>query len=320
MMMENKATKSLRTFMTGIVDYAGLYPPASLPLEEAIRNFVRYQDDPEAWMLARFVVPAKRLPELSQLAATVFSSEHRLSFSALGRSGENIDEFLDHLELDLRDINDFRNEHVSQVLVNMFEVTIPESVLANQASCDDLIISVSDVLLVDDLTPFFEAPFGEDWESRAKTLIKSVQKLEDVGFKLRTGGVEAHMFPSPEQVAWAIIATRDAGVPMKATAGLHHPIRHFNESVQTKMHGFLNVFCAGILAHVKRLSQKDIQIIIEDEDPASFQFDETGLAWRHLSATNQQIEAVRQNGFVSFGSCSFDEPREDLQALGLLRS
>src|SRR5690349_7585602 len=117
-MMENRATKSLRTFMTGLVDYAGLYPPASLSLEEAIRNFVRYQDDPEAWMLARFVIPAKRLPELSELAATVFSSEHRLSFSALGRSGVNIDEFLDHLELDLGDINDFRNEHVSQALVN----------------------------------------------------------------------------------------------------------------------------------------------------------------------------------------------------------
>jgi len=305
--------------MRGIIDYAGLYPPASLSLEEAITNFVRYQDDPEKWMLARFIIPARRFPELSHLAERVFPSGRRLSFSALGRGGSDLDEFLGNIDLDLVDINDFRNAHVSQALVTMFEVVVPENVLLNQISSDDLIASVSDVLLVDDLTPFYEAPFGEKWESCAEVLIKSIQKLEDVGFKLRTGGVEAYMFPAPEQVAWAIAAARDAGVPMKATAGLHHPVRHYNKSVNTKMHGFLNVFCAAVLAHARGLSQMEVQSIIEDEEPSSFKFDETGLSWRHLSATNHQIAEARQNGLISFGSCSFDEPREDLRALGLLK-
>jgi hypothetical protein len=304
--------------MTGIIDYAGLYPPASLSLEEAIANFVRYQDAPENWMLARFIIPAKRFPELSRLAETAFSSRERLAFSALGRGGSSLAEFLSNIDLDLMDINAFRNAHASQAFVNMFETAIPETMLLDQVASDEVVTRVSDVLFVEDLTPFFEAPSGESWGSCAKVLIKSMEKLEDVGFKLRTGGVEAHLFPSPEQVAWAIAAARDAAVPMKATAGLHHPVRHYNGGLKTKMHGFLNVFCAGVLAHAKRLPQKEIQLIIEDEDANSFKFDEGGLAWKHLSATNQQIEYVRQNGFISFGSCSFDEPRDDLQTLGLL--
>ena len=32
---------SVRAFLAGIIDYAGLFPPAKLPLEKAIRNSVR---------------------------------------------------------------------------------------------------------------------------------------------------------------------------------------------------------------------------------------------------------------------------------------
>lgn len=311
-------TASLHTFMSRVIDYAGLYPPANLPLEEAITNFVHYQSDPEVWMLSRFIIPARRLSELSPLADHIFSEERISSFSALGRSGNDVESFFDNLDIDLMDINRFRIEHGPKVLVDMFETVIPAVVLLESSTTDDLITETADILLIDDLIPVFEAPFGEGWESRVKTLIKSIQKLENVGFKLRTGGVEAHMFPSPEQVAWAIATARDAMIPMKATAGLHHPIRHYDENVKTKMHGFLNVFGAGILAHAKRLSVKQIESIIEDEDPSSFKFDEEGFSWKDISANNKQIAEARKSGLISFGSCSFDEPREDLQKLGLL--
>lgn len=55
---------SFQAFMSQILDYAGMYPPASLPLEEAFKNFIAYQTISEAWMLSRFVIPAKRLAEL----------------------------------------------------------------------------------------------------------------------------------------------------------------------------------------------------------------------------------------------------------------
>jgi hypothetical protein len=129
--------------------------------------------------------------------------------------------------------------------------------------------------------------------------------------------VTVDAFPSIEQVAWAIASVRDAGVPLKCTAGLHHPIRHYNESVQTKMHGFLNVFGAGVLAEAKDLSQAQIQPILEDENPKNFTFDENDFAWKDLRVATSELAKSRL--FVtSFGSCSFDEPREDLRKLGIL--
>ncbi|MDP2776279.1 MAG: hypothetical protein Q8O48_01445 [Anaerolineales bacterium] len=319
-MINSLQLKSQLTFLSLIIDYAGLYPPANLPLEDAIRNFVKYQNDPEVWMLSRFVIPVKRLAELSQLVEQFFPREGVLSFASLGRGGKDAEEFLENLNLDLADIHTFRGLHETGIVVDMFETALPAAAFTAQSSLNDLVNKTAETLNKNGLTVFFEAPFGKGWLARAKKLIRSLRKFKDkhVGFKLRTGGVTAESFPSPEQVAWAIMAARDAGIPMKATAGLHHPIRHYNESVQTEMHGFLNVFGAGVLAGTHGLSVEQIQNILEDEDPASFIFDESGFAWKNIHASNKQIARARQN-VVSFGSCSFDEPREDLQALGLLK-
>jgi hypothetical protein len=304
--------------MSRIIDYAGLYPPASLSLEEAIRNFVKYQDDAEAWMLSRFIIPAKRLVELSQLAE-IFSRQGVLTFSALGRGGKNADEFRANLKLDIDDIHAFRGTHGAAVLVDMFEVALPSSALIDSTQAHDLVKDASDMLNKNGITVFFESSSGEGWQSRAENLIRALRKLKDrhVGFKLRTGGVTADAFPSIEQIAWALASVRDAGIPLKCTAGLHHPVRHFNDSVQAKMHGFLNVFGAGVLAEAHGLTQVQIQPILEDENPKHFIFDENGFAWKDLRVANPEILKIRQFA-TSFGSCSFDEPREDLQKLDLL--
>lgn len=326
-MIKSLPSKSLQTFLAKIIDYAGLYPPASLPLEDAIRNFVRYQIDAGAWMLSRFIIPAKRLTELSQLAEQVFPREEVLAFSVLGRGGKDAHEFLENLKLDIEDIYAFRKNHGIGVLVDMFEVVLPASALGDNSSTIDLVNEAADVLNKNGLIVFFEAPFdtaqgkpfGEGWQVRAEKLIRSLRKIKDkhVGFKLRTGGVTADAFPSTEQVAWAIASTRDAGIPMKCTAGLHHPVRHYNENVQTKMHGFINVFGAGVLAVAHKLSQEQIKSILEDENPASFVFNNNGFAWKNLRVAISKILHARHQ-IVSFGSCSFDEPREDLHALGLM--
>ncbi len=319
-MIKNLPSKSLQTLLSKIIDYAGLYPPANLPLEDAICNFVKYQIDSDEWMLSRFIIPAKRLTELSQLAEQVFPREEVLAFSVLGRGGKDAHEFLENLKLDIEDIYAFRKNHGIGVLVDMFEVVLPASALGDNSSTLDLVNEAADVLNKNGLIVFFEASYGEGWQVRAEKLIRSLRKIKDkhVGFKLRTGGVTADAFPSTEQVAWAIASTRDAGIPMKCTAGLHHPVRHYNENVQTKMHGFINVFGAGVLAVAHKLSQEQIKSILEDENPASFVFNNNGFAWKNLRVATSKILHARHQ-IVSFGSCSFDEPREDLQKIGLLK-
>ena len=301
--------------MSRIIDYAGLYPPASLPLEQAFANFVKYQNDAEAWMLSRFVIPARRLTELSPLLPAVGN----FSFTLLGRSGKDAVEFSRNLELDVQEIRSFASLHTERVVLDMFEVTLPASSFDDQFALNTLVKQTADLLNINGLTVFFEAPFGDDWQMRADKLFYALRKVKDkhVGFKLRTGGVTADAFPTTEQVAWTIVEARDSGIPIKCTAGLHHPIRHFNESVQTKMHGFLNVFGAGVLAAANGISQDLVQFILDDEDPASFSFSDDAFEWKGLHADTADIERIRHQ-VTSFGSCSFDEPREDLRKLSFL--
>ena len=56
-------TPALRSLLTGLIDYAGLFPPAGLGMEAAVRNYDSYVRDEHAWMLGRFIVPAARLAE-----------------------------------------------------------------------------------------------------------------------------------------------------------------------------------------------------------------------------------------------------------------
>ena len=134
---------------------------------------------------------------------------------------------------------------------------------------------------------------------------------------MRTGGVTADAFPSSAQIAHALVAPATHQVPIKFTAGLHHPIRQYREEVQTKMHGFLNVFGAAVLAAEHKWDTAQTAAMLDDEDPSSFSFTDESFSWRDW---NIQVRRLRdRRKFVTtFGSCSFDEPRQDLQALELM--
>ncbi|MBA3531951.1 MAG: hypothetical protein H0T73_08540, partial [Ardenticatenales bacterium] len=60
--------------------------------------------------------------------------------------------------------------------------------------------------------------------------------------------------------------------------------------------------------------------ILDDEEPTHFRVNDEGLSWRSLALTPAEVSAGRSQAAISYGSCSFDEPREDLQALGWLES
>jgi hypothetical protein len=55
---------SLRVLLANLIDYAGLFPPAALPMEEAVRNYARYREGEHAWMLGKFVVPRASADEV----------------------------------------------------------------------------------------------------------------------------------------------------------------------------------------------------------------------------------------------------------------
>jgi hypothetical protein len=321
-------TASLRALLEGVIDYAGLFPPAQLPLEEAFRNYVQYRREPESWMLGRFIIQVERLPELHPLMKSVQTTTPPITFSVLGQGGRSGREFAEAFQRDLTAIVRFddlfkRGPDIDALeTVKSLEIRVSSSVLS-----DAIGKSVAGGLAALEelnLQAFVETP-STDWRASTTELLKVVtcpapgqEHPISLGLKLRCGGLEAAAFPSPEQLAFVITACRDALVPLKFTAGLHHPIRHYNDGVKTKMHGFLNVFGAGVLAHRHHLNEAQVRQIIEDEDPANFRFDDECVRWKDHAATVGETRLARQLAVTSFGSCSFDEPRDDLRKLGLL--
>ena len=59
-----QTSEALHALLSGLIDYAGLFPPASLDLPAAMRNYAAYRAGAHAWMLGRFVVPAALVAEV----------------------------------------------------------------------------------------------------------------------------------------------------------------------------------------------------------------------------------------------------------------
>lgn len=316
---------TLRALVEAIIDYAGLFPPAGLPLDEAIRHYARYRTEAEAWMLARFIIPIKRLTDLAPYAE-LFTDNPPFRFSVLGTGGSDAHAFLQAFETDLETIRAFHQRYYKQVQVETMEVRLP--VALNGADTHTARAFLDAVgrrraARLPNLDLFIEAPLDASLRETAPALLEAIAAYNRehgprVGFKMRTGGLEPEAFPTAETLAYAIVACLRAGVPFKATAGLHHPVRLYHESVRTHMYGFFNLFGAAVLAAEYDLDEATVHTILLDEDPAHFHFTPDAFTWTDYTASPEAIRRVRNALARSYGSCSFDEPREDLQALGLL--
>jgi hypothetical protein len=152
--------------------------------------------------------------------------------------------------------------------------------------------------------------------------IEQLDEVKEAGSfaKLRTGGVTPEAIPSVESVASYIIACAERRLSFKATAGLHHPVRKIHRLTYEPgvctgmMHGFINVFVAAAFVWH---GERQIQPILAETDRAAFRFDEKAH-WRELSLSSDEVAEARSSFAHSFGSCSFEEPIEDLRALGWL--
>src|SRR5207249_3714131 len=113
-------SSSLRALLGGIIDYAGLFPPAKLPLDQAIRRYAKYRRLDDRWMLGRFVIPAARLGELAPFDS-LLHDHPPFVFSALGRGGDTGDAFLQGLSDDLAAIAEFRVRHQGRAEVDVLE-------------------------------------------------------------------------------------------------------------------------------------------------------------------------------------------------------
>jgi hypothetical protein len=253
--MTKSAAPALRALVTRLIDYAGTFPPASLPCGAAASNFAAYRQSAHAWMLRWLVVGAadlERVPaeldgSLSVLAETEVPRATAIESKRVFKAGRPV--------------------YCEVPVANLDEV--------KQSGC-----------------------FA----------------------KIRTGGVKPEAIPAVAEVAAFIRACAERRLPFKATAGLHHPVRaeqaltYAPDAPRATMHGFLNVFLAACFVWHGR---SEIDPVLAETDPAAFRFDDRAH-WRDWSLDVGQVQDARTNFAHAFGSCSFEEPVHDLEALGLL--
>ncbi len=302
---------SLRQLIARSIDYAGLFPPCSLELEPALGKHAAYARSPDEWMLSTFVLPVARFEEAAAFLSP-FERDHPLRISALGSKKEGVGDFVNEVKLTREAMQSFSERHAGLVSIHQLEMPLPKD--ADVA----VLTEARGILAGTEWQNFWEAPASAA-EQTIDALAESNANAggRAFGFKLRTGGVTADAFPTSPQIARALVAATQSQVPIKFTAGLHHPLRQHRDEVQTRMHGFLNVLGAGVLAAQHRWDEKQTMEMLESEDASLFSFDENSFRWRAWEVKTDQIERQRKL-VTSFGSCSFDEPREDLRALGFL--
>ena len=299
---------AIRTLLADSIDYAGLFPPAGLDMATAVENYARYRREPAAWALGRFVVPVSRLREFEVAAARPISESPtgqpwRLALLA----GPD-------LAGDLEMTAEFNRRRSQPGALPAIADTI--EVKASSVP------GIKGIMhrMPRTLQAYVEVPIDRD----PCDLLAAVDQLGGRA-KVRTGGVTRDAFPTTSDLIRFLRGCVQAGLPFKATAGLHHPLRaeyrltYAPDSPAGLMFGFLNLFLTTAFLRAG-MKDTDAARLLEEGSPEAFQIGEDGIAWKSHRLNLNALRDARSVGVVSFGSCSFTEPISELEALHLLRS
>lgn len=299
------AAASLRVFIASLIDYAGLFPPASLDMLTCMSNYSRYLNGPQRWALGRFVLPVARLDEFLNAQENVAAGAWKLSGIV---SAE--------VAAELAAVDGFNRKAPGAVM---------DSVEMRVRSGQEIEFALRH--LPEGVTAVFEISLEQAGE------LLPILKRVDAAAKLRTGGVVEEAFPAVERIAGFITSCAEQGVAFKATAGLHHPLRCIRpltyeaNAREGMMHGFLNLFTSAAIAWGaararNAVPRRILEACLTDDERANWHFDESSLTWsgedEPVQIDLEGLRAVRSEFALSFGSCSFEEPLADLHELGLL--
>lgn len=279
-----------RALLSHCIDYAGLFPPALLDLQTVIQNYNAYRTGPRAWALGRLILPANKVVEFAETWPS-FATEWPISLLVGVDFETELRVATDHgISLDVLEC---KFTHISEI------ATIRR--LAPAAT-----------------TIYIEVPTSTNPEESIAAIAVAGARA-----KVRTGGTVRSAIPPTSDLTRFVSCCVRYRVPFKATAGLHHPFRAVHpltyeaQSDSAVMHGFANVILASAILKTGGDGAEAIAML-EDESSANFKFDHEYVHWRDWSITEQQIVDLRKELVVSFGSCSFTEPLDEIESMGSL--
>jgi hypothetical protein len=307
-------TPALKELLNRLIDFAGLFPPASMDMASAVRAYAGYRSGPNAGFLGAFVVPAARLDEFASAVSDlggVWAGEPPWPVSVL--AGEPAD----------ADVERAFGFDPPGGLGPRLQVVSIETKAESVSTIERISAAVTESVGV-----AFEIPLSLAREERRAVL--AAVKTAGRTAKVRTGGVTSEAIPSTSQVAGFIWDCARAGVAFKATGGLHHPVRaeqrltYAPDSARAVMHGFVNVFLAAAAALALLHDETAwtaveppaaVTGILEERDASAFAPEGSAMRWRRVVIPAADIARARGALARSFGSCSFEEPMTDLQTL-----
>ena len=272
-----------------LVDDAALFPPGDATMPDAVRGHLAARSGPHAGLVGFFLCPVSKLPDLIvELVKAKPAEPVELSLVVNNGLG-GVPKAVSTVE-----------GRKSLLQLRMIEMPAPSDVDATWLERVSEFVPEDVIRVVEPRRP---QPVEHDaW-------LEGIRRVARNGCwpKLRCGGLQAGTFPGVGVVADFMAAVCEEGVPFKATAGLHHAVRHHDDATGFTHHGFLN-----LLAAVSRslTGAGDVVPAIETTDGDALVAELRGLS-------EPSVRAVRQV-FASYGSCSLSEPVADLEALGLL--
>jgi hypothetical protein len=284
----------LQDLLANIVDYAGLFPPAQLDLTTAIVQYQQHQTEPQSWMLGRFVL---KLSQFEQFQRDV-NQPQTVSLILDG----DLNDGLDRLKLLFKSVSPS---------LRIAALEIPP--------CPLVQLQVILPQLPTEIEIYCEIPWESDWTSYLDVIPRYL-----VGAKIRAGGLTPAAFPSAIQLSGILLSLAQSDIPFKVTAGLHHPLPTTSplstapNSPLARMHGFLNVAIAAAVAYGQTVTLAELQAILETKALSDFGLTDQEVCWRDYSLNLAEVQKARSQFFRSFGSCSFQEPIDDLRNLSLL--
>jgi hypothetical protein len=300
-------SSSASALLKNLIDYAGLFPPASLDMASSAANYDIYLRSRWSWILGRFIVPVARLNEfqieldhLPTRTEDEISAPWRLSVLPGSDVSSDVTRILAFNSQSKKD----RSKR--EAIVDSIEIKV--------SNCDE--IEALSKIVPPDLETYFEIAPDDD------ACFAAIAANGRRG-KIRTGGETADKFPMARNVVKFIRQCAAARIAFKATAGLHHPLRsvhnftYQSQSASGVMHGFINVFLTA--AFVKQGMDAELAAqLLEEQSWDAFQFEAEGMQWRGHRLTRHAMAEARSDFATSFGSCSFMEPIEDMRLLHIV--
>jgi hypothetical protein len=284
-------------------------------MSRSVYNYGCYLRHPQRWALGRFVIPVARLDEFLTALALEGSGAEPWHLTAVV-SG--------NIAAELAAVEAF-----SRMGAAGSGTVKPGAVID---SVEVRVSTAEEMEMIRRHRPPETTVFFEIAPERAAELLPMAGRAGGCA-KLRTGGVVAEAFPAIEAIADWLARCAQFGVPFKATAGLHHPLRgmwpltYEAEAAETMMHGFVNLFTAAAIAWSAghsggRALHDRLSTCLADRERANWHFGEDAMTWSGdqtpVRIDLEALGAVRSKFARSFGSCSFEEPVGEMRELDLL--